>query len=102
LSHVFERQAMYMYLHQGMAVYYAESLLTIGPNLREVHPTILVGVPRIFEKIYDRIREKAAEQGKLSVALLAWSVEVAREYARHVNVHRPIPAGLKLKHAVAS
>ena len=36
LSHVFERQAMYMYLHQGMAVYFAESLQTIGPNLREV------------------------------------------------------------------
>ena len=52
LSHVFERQAMYMYLHQGMAVYFAESLQTIGPNLREVRPTVLVGVPRIFEKIY--------------------------------------------------
>ena len=102
LSHVFERQAMYMYLHQGMAVYYAESLLTIGPNLREVHPTILVGVPRIFEKIYDRIREKAAEKGKLSVAFLAWSVEVARQYARHLNAARPIPVSLKFKHALAS
>jgi long-chain acyl-CoA synthetase len=102
LSHVFERQAMYIYLHQGMAVYYAESLLTIGPNLREVHPTILVGVPRIFEKIYERIREKAAEKGKLSVAFLAWSVEIAREYARCLSSHRPIPTSLKIKHAVAS
>ena len=74
LSHVFERQAMYMYLHQGMAVYFAESLLTIGPNLREVRPTVLVGVPRIFEKIYARIRERAAEAGKLSAAMLDWSV----------------------------
>jgi len=41
-----------------MAVYYAESLETIGPNLREVKPTILVGVPRIFEKIYARIRDE--------------------------------------------
>ena len=102
LSHVFERQAMYMYLHQGMAVYFAESLQTIGPNLREVHPTILVGVPRIFEKIYDRIRERAAERGKLSVALLDWSVNVAREYADHITNHRPIPASLMVQHAAAS
>jgi len=101
LSHVFERQAMYMYLYQGMAVYFAESLLTIGPNLREVHPTILVGVPRIFEKIYARIREKAAEGGKTKVALFAWSVKVAREYAEQTLAHRPVPLLLKLKHALA-
>ena len=102
LSHVFERQAMYMYLHQGMAVYFAESLQTIGPNMREVRPTILVGVPRIFEKIYARIRERAAEAGRVSAALLAWSVSVAREYATHLLAHRPIPVFLKLKHSIAS
>ena len=102
LSHVFERQAMYMYLHQGMAVYFAESLLTIGPNLREVRPTVLVGVPRIFEKIYARIRERAAEAGKLSAAMLAWSVSVAREYAKYTLAHKPVPASLKLKHSIAS
>ena len=102
LSHVFERQAMYMYLHRGMAVYFAESLQTIGPNLREVRPTVLVGVPRIFEKIYARIRERAAEAGRLSSLLLAWSVTVAREYAKHVTAHQPVPAFLKLKHAIAS
>jgi long-chain acyl-CoA synthetase len=102
LSHVFERQAMYMYLHQGMAVYFAESLQTIGPNLREVHPTVLVGVPRIFEKIYARIRERAAEAGKVSAAMLAWSVSVAREYAKCVIAHEPVPAFLKFKHWIAS
>jgi long-chain acyl-CoA synthetase len=102
LSHVFERQAMYMYLHKGMAVYFAESLQTIGPNLREVSPTVLVGVPRIFEKIYQRIQESAAERGKVSVMLLAWSVSVAREYAKCLLAHEPIPAGLKLNHSIAS
>jgi long-chain acyl-CoA synthetase len=102
LSHVFERQAMYMYLYQGMAVYFAESLLTIGPNLREVRPTVLVGVPRIFEKIYARIRERAAEAGKLSAAMLAWAVSVAREYAQYVIAHKPVPASLKVKHSIAS
>src|SRR5689334_495564 len=52
LSHVYERQATYMYLHHGMAVYFAESLPAVGQNLQEVRPTILVGVPRLFEKIY--------------------------------------------------
>ena len=102
LSHVFERQAMYMYLHQGMAVYFAESLQTIGPNLREVKPTILIGVPRIFEKIYDRIRERAAEGGKVNVALLAWSVNIGRQYAKHILAHQPVPPALKLKHEFAS
>ena len=102
LSHVFEREAMYMYLHRGMAVYFAESLQTIGPNLREVRPTVLVGVPRIFEKIYARIRERAAEAGRVGSLLLAWSVSVAREYAKHVLAHKPVPAFLKLKHAIAS
>lgn len=102
LSHVFERQAMYMYLHQGMSVYFAESLLTIGPNLREVRPTILVGVPRIFEKIYARIQERAGEAGKFASTMLAWSVDVAREYAKHKLAHRPVPLLLTLKHKVAS
>ena len=102
LSHVFEREAMYMYLHKGMAVYFAESLLTIGPNLQEVRPTVMVGVPRIFEKIYARIRERAAEAGRVAALLLSWSVSVAREYAKHVIAHEPVPAFLKLKHAIAS
>ena len=102
LSHVFERQALYMYLYQGMAVYYAESLETIGANLREVRPTILVGVPRIFEKIYARIRERAAEQGRSRVLLLSWAVDVGREYARRVVFHQPVSSWLELKHRVAT
>ena len=101
LSHVFERQAMYMYLYRGMAVYFAESLQTIGPNLKEVRPTVLVGVPRMFEKIYARIQERAAEAGKFAVMLLAWSVSVAREYAKYTLEHRQVPFFLKLKHAIA-
>lgn len=101
LSHVFERQAMYMYLHQGMSVYFAESLQTIAPNMREVRPTILVGVPRMFEKIYQRIQERAAEAGKFATMMLAWSVDVAREHAKYTLAHRPVPLLLGLKHSIA-
>jgi long-chain acyl-CoA synthetase len=102
LSHVYERQAMYMYLYQGFAVYFAESLQTIGADLREVRPTVLVGVPRIFEKIYDRIQERAAESGQLATFLLNWSVRVARQYAEYRLAHKQIPVLLKLKHSIAS
>src|SRR5438876_10734688 len=76
LSHGFERQAMNMYLHHGMSVYFGESLERIGVNLREVHPTVFVGVPRIYEKILARVQERAAAKGKLNGALFAWAIEV--------------------------
>jgi long-chain acyl-CoA synthetase len=101
LSHVLERVAMYMYLYHGMATYFGESLDTIGANLREVNPTIFVGVPRIFEKILARVKEKTAEQGKLNLAFLNWAVEVAKDYARLLTRHQKIPALLALKHKLA-
>jgi long-chain acyl-CoA synthetase len=101
LSHIFERTAMYMYLYNGMAVYYAESLDTIGPNLREVKPTIFVGVPRIFEKIFARVKETAAAKGKMNVALLNWAVAVGKEQAHYTINRQPVPMLLALKHRLA-
>jgi long-chain acyl-CoA synthetase len=101
LSHVLERMAMYMYLYHGMATYFGESLDTIGPNLREVKPTIFVGVPRIFEKIVARVKEKTAEKGRLNVAILNWSVAVAKNYAKLATAHLKIPAALELKRKLA-
>jgi long-chain acyl-CoA synthetase len=101
LSHVLERMAMYMYLYHGMAVYFGESLEQIGPNLREVRPTIFVGVPRIFEKIFARVKEKSAEKGRLNMALLNWAVSVGKDYAKLAVSHQKIPALLNLKHKVA-
>jgi long-chain acyl-CoA synthetase len=101
LSHVLERMAMYMYLYHGMATYFGESLDTIGPNLREVRPTIFVGVPRIFEKIFARVKEKTAEKGRLNVAILNWTVRVAKEHARLSTRHQKIPASLELKRKIA-
>jgi long-chain acyl-CoA synthetase len=102
LSHIFERQAMYMYLYRGLSVYYSESLDMMGPNLREVRPTILVGVPRIFEKIYARIRERVAAKGKLNLAMLSWSVSVAKDYGKRLVDGKRIPAWLALQHRLAS
>ncbi|HEY3040005.1 MAG TPA: long-chain fatty acid--CoA ligase [Pyrinomonadaceae bacterium] len=101
LSHVLERMAMYMYLYHGMATYFGESLEAIGQNLREVKPTIFVGVPRIFEKIFARVKEKTAEKGRLNVTLLNWSIAVAKQYARLTTHHEKVPAWLELKRRIA-
>lgn len=101
LSHVLERVAMYMYLYHGMAAYFGESLEMIGPNLREVRPTIFVGVPRIFEKIYARVKEKSAEKGRMNVAFLNWAVTVGKEWARLSTRHQKIPRLLEYKRRIA-
>ncbi|HKR01039.1 MAG TPA: long-chain fatty acid--CoA ligase [Pyrinomonadaceae bacterium] len=102
LSHVYERTGMYMYLHHGMSVYYAESLEKIGDNLREVRPTVVLCVPRLLEKIYARVKERAAEAGRSKLALLMWAVSVGKLHTQHVTNKQKVPALLALKHKIAS
>src|SRR6267143_3256820 len=82
LSHGFERQAMNMYLYHGMSIYFGESLEKIGVNLREVHPTVLVGVPRIYEKILAKVQDRAAAKSKLNGSLFSWAVEIGKQCAQ--------------------
>ena len=100
LSHVFERQAMNMYLHHGMSVYFGQ-LENLGDYLREVHPTVFVGVPRIYEKIVARVQDKAASKGKLNGAMAQWAIGVGREWAQHNSDRKPIAFPLSLKHKLA-
>jgi long-chain acyl-CoA synthetase len=100
LSHVFERQAMNMYLHHGMSVYFGQ-LDNLGDYLREVHPTVFVGVPRIYEKIVARVQDKAASKGKLNGALAQWAIGVGREWAQHNSDRKPIKFPLSLKYKLA-
>jgi long-chain acyl-CoA synthetase len=101
LSHVFERLAMYMYIHHGMSIYYAESIEKVSENVREVRPTIMICVPRLFEKMYARIKDKASEGGKLKSGIFAWSVEVGKEYARRTLNHESLSPMLSLKYKLA-
>src|SRR5215813_11960218 len=100
LSHVFERQAMNMYLHHGMSAYFG-SLETLGEHLREVRPTVFVGVPRIYEKILLRVQDAAAAKGKANAAMVNWALDVGRNWARLKSNHRPVPLWLRLKHRLA-
>ncbi len=101
LSHVFERSGMYYYIFNGMAVHYAESIEKAADNLREVSPTIFVGVPRIFEKVYARAKVKAAQKSPIKEKIFDWAIEVGKEYARKTEFKQPIPRLLAVKYNIA-
>lgn len=101
LSHVFERSAMYLYILNGMSVHYAESIEKVPDNLAEVRPTIFVGVPRIFEKVYAKAKLKAAQGGGLKERLFDWAIEVAKAYALKLENGEPPPSALQIKHTLA-
>ena len=101
LSHVFERTGMYVYLRYGMRVHYAESIDRAADNLREVRPTIFIGVPRIFEKVFEKARLTALEGGRVRARIFEWAIEVAKDHARHTAAGEAVPMGLAAKHAFA-
>jgi long-chain acyl-CoA synthetase len=101
-SHIFERSAMYLYFFNGMSVHYAESVEKVPDNLREVRPTIFIGVPRIFEKVYAKAKLKAAQAGGFKEKIFDWAIDVAKAYALANEKNQSISLGLKLKHALAN
>ncbi|HEX6125475.1 MAG TPA: long-chain fatty acid--CoA ligase [Pyrinomonadaceae bacterium] len=101
LTHVFERSAMYLYIFNGMSVFYAESVEKVPDNLREVRPTIFIGVPRIFEKVYARAKLKAAQAGGIREKIFDWAIEVAKTVAMRREKREPVSFLLSLKHRIA-
>ena len=80
ICHVFERVVLYSYLYNGIRVYYAESLETILDNLKEIKPQIMTAVPRLLEKVYDKIYSKGEELDGVKQKLFYWAVDVALKY----------------------
>jgi long-chain acyl-CoA synthetase len=101
LCHIFERTGMYLYIYNGIAVNYAESIEKVPENLQEVRPTIFIGVPRIFEKVYARARLKAARSSKLRENIFDWAINIATDLARRLEAGRAIPRSLSIKHSIA-
>ena len=100
LSHVFERTGMYLYFVNGMAVHYAESVEKVPDNLKEVRPTIFMGVPRIFEKVFEKARLKAARSSAVKERIFDFAIEAAKEYASAKETGQPSAAG-SFRHLVA-
>jgi long-chain acyl-CoA synthetase len=101
LSHVFERGAMYSYILHGMAVHYAESIDKVADNLLELSPTLFVGVPRIFEKVYAKAKLKAAQSSRLKGAIFDWAIDVGKEFAYRNERRQAISRFLAIKHSIA-
>jgi len=80
LCHIFERTFIYGYLYNSISVYFAESLETISENLNEVKPNFMTAVPRLLEKVYDKIYAKGNDLKGLKKNLFYWAVEVGLKY----------------------
>jgi long-chain acyl-CoA synthetase len=80
LCHVYERMVTYLYIYKGVSVYYAESMDTIGENLKEVKPAVFTAVPRLLEKIYDKIVAKGNEQKGIKRMLFFWALKLGHKY----------------------
>jgi long-chain acyl-CoA synthetase len=80
LNHIYERMLTYVYLFSGSSIYYAESMDTIGENLKEVKPQMFVTVPRLLEKVYDRIMQKGTELTGVKKKLFFWAHGLAARY----------------------
>ena len=80
LCHVYERMLVYLYTYNSVRIYYAESMETIGDNLREVKPAIFSAVPRLLEKVYDKIIAKGADLTGIKKALFFWAVGLGEKY----------------------
>jgi long-chain acyl-CoA synthetase len=80
LNHIFERMASYIYISTGISIYYAENLDTIGENLKEVKPLLFSTVPRLLEKVFDKIMAKGAELTGVKRKLFYWAVGLAEKF----------------------
>jgi long-chain acyl-CoA synthetase len=86
LNHVFERMVSYIYIYNSVSVYYAESMEKIGDNLKEVKPLIFTTVPRLLEKVYERIMAKAATLTGVKKKLFDWALSLGLKYDINKNM----------------
>ena len=85
LCHVFERMLDYLYIFKSVSIYYAESIDTIGDDLKEVKPQFFATVPRLLEKVYDKIVTKGTDLTGIKKRLFFWALELGLEYDPLIN-----------------
>lgn len=100
LSHVFERTVLYIYMHYDVPVAFARGVETVAEDIKEVRPTILTAVPRLFERIYATINKRASEATPFQQRIFHRALKIGREYAHLLDERKPIPIGLKLEHGL--
>tara|TARA_B110000444_G_scaffold2825_1_gene2530 strand:- start:8419 stop:10185 length:1767 start_codon:yes stop_codon:yes gene_type:complete len=80
ICHIFERVILYIYMYNSVSVYFAESIELIADNLREIKPNVMTAVPRLLEKVYDKIYARGGELNGIKQKLFYWAVNVGLEY----------------------
>ena len=80
ICHVFERMILYLYQYCGVEIYFAESIDKMTDNLKEVKPNVMTAVPRLYEKVYDKILEKGADLSGIKRALFFWAIDLGLRY----------------------
>jgi long-chain acyl-CoA synthetase len=102
LSHVFERMAgYYMPLTAGSQIAYAESIEKVATNLMEVKPTVMTAVPRLFERIYSKVKKGVDASPEKKQKIFNWAIAIGEEYHEAEKTENGVPIGLKLKHKLA-
>lgn len=86
LNHIFERMISFLYLFKGTSIYYAESMETIADNLKEVKPDLFTTVPRLLEKVYEKIMSKGQELSGIKRALFFWAHSLAMKFEINKNM----------------
>jgi long-chain acyl-CoA synthetase len=102
LSHIFERTGFYVFCYCGVSVYYSASFEQVGENLREVAPTVMTAVPRLFEKVYHRIIKKGMAEKGIKKNIFIRSLEVGQRYGELKDKRRWISPNLGIKQKLAS
>jgi len=101
LAHIFERMVDYAFFNAGVILNYAESFEAVPTNLGEVRPTIVVAVPRLFEKVYARVLENALSGSGLKRRIFLWAKRTGEECVSYALSGLPVPAALRVKRALA-
>ncbi|MBI9058056.1 MAG: long-chain fatty acid--CoA ligase [Labilibaculum sp.] len=102
LSHVYERGWCFFCFHRGIEVYFNRDPKQIGETMKEVKPTLMCTVPRIYEKIYSAIQDKSKSASPLKQKLINWAIQTGGKYNNDYQlIDKKIPVGLKLKHKLA-
>ena len=102
LSHVLERMTTFSFLYKGATIAYAESIDTVAENLIEVRPTIMISVPRLFDKIYAKVMDNILAQSKAKRKIFFWALGVGKKHGAKRIRHLPIPKALDLQYKLAS
>ncbi|GGK38928.1 MULTISPECIES: AMP-dependent synthetase/ligase [Flavobacteriaceae] len=102
LSHIYERSWVFFCIQSGIQVYFNQDPKEIAEVLKEVKPSLMCTVPRIFEKIFAAIQDKRKEASPTKMKLASWALGIGNNYFNnHKRIDKKVPFALKLKHKIA-